>query len=277
MTHIALVTCARFPKLQRDFQHSIGAFQDEGAETSIVVWDDDQVDWSSFDGAVIQSTWDYFENHSKFLAWTERVQTKTRLINNAEVVRWNSDKRYLIDLEADDVSIVPTEIVDDPKNFEQTQIDAETFITKPTVSANSIETYVVDRKDLRTKVRSYETPLLIQPFREEISEGEVSVMYFDYVRSHAVRKTPKPGDFRVQDGWGGTVARCTDVDFGPFDKIALEIGKRWDLAYMRIDGVIVDDRVEVMELELIEPELFFRFEPSATRRYCDAILNRVSR
>ena len=102
---LALVTCATLPDLDPDDRLLLEPLRHLGVDVTAAIWDDPTVDWAGFDLAVIRSTWDYPARRDVFVDWARRVP---RLANPADVIVWNTDKRYLADLAAAGIPIVPT-------------------------------------------------------------------------------------------------------------------------------------------------------------------------
>lgn len=256
-------------------------FQEAGAEVIRVAWSDPGVDWSRFDAAVLRSTWDYFDRFDEFAPWLDRVSSQTRLINSAALVRWNMDKHYLLDLEGQGVPIVPTVPVEvgSPASLRAVLDERgwERAVMKPAVSGAARLTFLVDRDNIEAREPLFaqcveREAMLIQPFAPSVMErGEVSVVVTDGRCTHAVRKVPRPGDFRVQDDHGGTVHHHEPSDA---ERAAAEraVAACPEIPlYARVDLVEDGGVLRIMELELIEPELFFRYCPMAAQRLAAAV------
>lgn len=257
-----------------------------GLASRRVSWSRADVRWEGFAAAVLRTTWDYFERIGEFRAWLDRVEPATRLVNPAPLVRWNVDKHYLRDLEARGVHTVPTlyfEQGDDVHLATLLRVHGlREAIVKPAVAGAARHTYRVDESNLDAHEpiwaeRLRHEAMLLQPLQRSVLEhGEVTVVVIDGHPTHALRKRAKPGDFRVQDDHGGTVH--------PHDPTPAEL----ELAahamaactprpsYGRVDMVTDNDgRLAVMELEVVEPELWLRREPAAAQRLADAIVRLV--
>ncbi|MCX4243059.1 ATP-grasp domain-containing protein [Paraliomyxa miuraensis] len=253
-----------------------------GIATERVSWSRASTPWERFDAAVLRTTWDYCDRFAEFSAWLERVSTRTRLLNPPALVRWNVDKHYLADLRARGVAIVPTVFVErgDPTPLaEQLRTHGlDEAVIKPAISGAARHTYrvradtAVDHQPQWAE-RLREQAMLLQPFQRDVIErGEVTLAVIDGRVTHALCKVPKPGDFRVQDDHGGSVH--------PHEPSAQEVAlaeraiAACDPAplYGRVDMVrTADGSPAVMELELVEPELWFRREPPAATRLAAAI------
>lgn len=285
---IALVTCSSLPAWEMDDRHLHDAFHGKGVELFHPAWDDPRFDWTICDAALIRATWDYPNRLDEFLAWARRIDSVIPLYNPPAVVVWNTNKTYLRDLASRGIPTIPTIWL-----AAGSQVDLKFVLAKqgwdraflkPAIGATARETlrFRVDVDGLSTAKRHLARLLpresfLLQPYLERVErEGELSLIYIDGKFSHAVRKIPVPGDYRVQD------------DFGAGDEPAdvaadvLDIGHRilqsvdHDLVYARVD-LLRDDagHLRLSELELTEPHLFFRHCPPAASRLVDALLTRV--
>lgn len=266
------------------------AFEQAGAATERVAWSDPEQDWTSFDALLIRQTWDYFERYAEFMAWLDRIDGAVRVVNPVAVIRWNADKRYLVDLDDAGISTVPTRVVgrgDTDASLADHMREAgwNKIVIKPAVSGAGRETYRVaggeaeDREALWQRlVRSED--MLVQPFVPAILDsGEVSLVVIDGEATHAVRKIAAPGEFRVQDDHGGTVHphEPNEAERALAERsISAAIARTGaEIAYARVDLVDTPEGPQVMELELIEPELFFRNHPPAADRLARAVLDDI--
>jgi glutathione synthase/RimK-type ligase-like ATP-grasp enzyme len=205
------------------------------------------VDWSGFDLALIRSTWDYHLCPAAFAAWVTRLESSgTVLWNPPSVVRANSDKTYLKALEVAGVGVVSTAWLEQGANADFDEILAQ-------------------------------SGAMVQPYLPEIaSEGEWSFVFLGGEFSHAVLRTPRVGDFRVQEEHGGrTHRREAPPELLAQAREAAIAGPRpW--LYVRVDGVRRGGELVVMELELIEPSLYLAYAPGAARRLAEAVKARLS-
>jgi glutathione synthase/RimK-type ligase-like ATP-grasp enzyme len=237
-------------------------------------WARADVDWTRVGAAVFRTTWDYFLRPAEFAAWLDRAARATRLVNCAALVRWNLDKRYLADLAARGVRVVPGRVVErgDRRPLAE-HLAAEGWadaVLKPVVSGAGRETYRVAPGGAAALEPTFRRlvaaeAMLLQPFqRAVVEEGERSLVVIGGRVTHAVLKVARPGEFRVHDDHGGTVhphaPGAAEVAFAEAAVAACDPRPR----YARVDLVRADDgEPALMELELIEPELFFRFHPPA--------------
>ena len=261
------------------------ALRRAGVDVDWVAWDDPAVDWSGYRAAWIRGTWDYTDRHLEFLDWADRVDAVGELWNPAPVVRWNSHKSYLLDFAARGISVVPSELVpsDSPRSIEAVLAERgwSEAVVKPAVSAGAKGTVRLtlgspDNDAAFAEARKH-GDVLVQPFVAEVAAGETSIMVIDGHPSHAMRKIPAAGDFRVQFHLGGTeVAHEATTAELALAARALEAAGT-DLLYARVDMVTpVGAAPQLMELELIEPYLFLAVAPvGVLDRMVDAVLARM--
>ncbi|HQZ82756.1 MAG TPA: hypothetical protein PLR83_06015 [Pyrinomonadaceae bacterium] len=227
--------------------------------------------WSEFDAVVIRTTWDYQRFPEEFLSVLAEIEAATELYNPLGVVRWNFDKIYLRELAENGVNIVPT--------LFETQYSAENFavwldrlkvpelIIKPRVSATAEHTFRLREFDPTLSESFEQRPFLVQPFLDAIvNEGEYSLFYFGGEYSHAILKEAKTDDFRVQEEHGGIITSIEAADAMKDAATQALAAIAEPLLYARVDLVRnVRGGFQLMELELIEPALYFRMsERSAT-------------
>ncbi len=249
-------------------------------------WSDPSMDWSQCGAAVFRSTWDYFDRFSEFEPWLEQVALKTRLINDAELIRWNIDKRYLADLERAGVAIVPTRFLACAQMTRLSDVMQEQgwddVVFKPVVSGAARLTYRVSLADVEASEACFAhclagEDMMVQAFEPAIVDtGELSVIVIDGCATHAIRKTVRAGDFRVQDDHGGKVeAHVPNVAERRFAEAAVAACPL-PPSYARVDFIMRrEGDFRLMELELIEPELFFRFHPPAADLFAAAVKRRL--
>ena len=283
-THrLAIATSVAEPEIHSDDKHLAASLRSFGVETTACIWNDPAVDWASFDAVLIRSIWDYFKHYASFKQWLAQLPVPT--INNRELLLWNSDKRYLIELEKHGVPIIPTQVV----SASQLQSTLATMLSrevvvKPTVSGTAWHTVrgVAGEPafDLVVAQLPPEFDYLVQPYVPEVArDGEWSLLFFDGEYSHAVIKRPKAGDYRVQSDFGG-VSQLADpgADLLASARRVLEaaaaIGHA-DVAYARIDGVISQGRFLLMELEMIEPFLHLENRADASERFAANLVKRL--
>lgn len=263
---------------------AIPAFADLGWSVDTVSWRDSEVDWNAFAAVVIRTTWDYQKEPQRFLAVLEQIDgSAARLENPLETIRWNLSKIYLRDMEQRGCPIVPT-IWDAAYTAEsfaawRTELAADELIIKPVVSATAEHTYRLREYDARLESVFKMRKFMVQPFMPAIvTEGEFSLFYFGGKFSHAINKSPRPNDFRVQEEHGGiiTAIRPEPSMLSAADKAVEAIGR--ELLYARVDLVHdTADKFLLMELELIEPALYFRMDERSPRFFAEQFACRMQR
>ena len=260
----------------------VQALRAQGLTVERRAWDDPSVDWSQTRSALFRTTWDYFERWPEFSAWLDRVRPQTRLLNPGSLINWNLDKRYLIALAEAGVSVVPTRYVarGDARSLSALMAAAgwREAVVKPAISGAGRDTFRVPVPVSAEHAARYRElvgaeDMLLQPFLPSIlDDGEVSVVVIDGAVTHAVRKVAAAGEFRVQDDHGGTVHPHTPAPDEAEVAAAAIAACSPRPVYARVDLVrMPDGQPAIMELELVEPELFFRFAPHAAVRLGEAV------
>jgi len=246
-----------------------------GVDAEPAPWDDDAVAWADADLVAVRTTWDYTEHRDAFLAWAGRVDAATRLVNPLPVLTWNSHKRYLTDLAAAGVPVVPTVLLEAGGPVPDV-LGEGPLVIKPAVSAGGrgarLGSAAADLRDTAAELL-IGGDVLVQPAVGSIGrDGEVSLIRLGDTWSHAVRKLPAAGGFLVHEKHGGRledhVPTTREVAVAE-QALAAAPGP---VAAARVDLVRLDGEPVVMELELIEPELFLRRAPAAPARLADALL-----
>ena len=237
---------------------------------------------AGFDGAaavVIRSTWGYYRTPEAFRDWTEAMAAATRLFNPIGLVRWNLRKDYVAALASAGIRVPQTRIVSrEAASIERVFAETgwERAVVKPTTGASGHAVELVSREAVAAAMpRLAGDALLVQEFLPEIAEGEVSLVYFDNEFSHAIRKRPTAGEFRVNSRFGATRAAETPTD-GVIRQGATALGVLPEQPlYARVDGVVRGDTLIVIEIEVLEPALFLDFAPAAADRFAEATLRRL--
>lgn len=293
---VVLLTESRYLNPQDDSQYVRNILQEDliitkalekaGLRVTRKDWADASFNWEDAGSVVFRTTWDYFDRFEEFDQWLTQNSDKTLFINSIELIQWNIDKHYLGYLVENNVRTVPTRFI--PRS---SSIDLSDFVKmagwdlaviKPTIGGAARHTYKITPENI-DELSETLAPLLvtedfmIQPFQHSVpTHGEWSFMVFGQQYSHAVLKKAKEGDFRVQDDFGGTVhehvASPEEIEF------VLDVVKACpeEPAYARIDVIRDNDgMLAVSELELIEPELWFRFMPASAELLAKEILRRI--
>jgi glutathione synthase/RimK-type ligase-like ATP-grasp enzyme len=280
VTDIVLLTGRTMPREVPENDLLVGELRALGVTAEIHPWDE-ALDWSGYGLALVRSTWDYWDRLDEFLAWAERTDQQTALRNPAEVIAWNHHKGYLPALGEQGIHVIPTALL--TRGSDRARVDAVLaefrerhgdveIVGKPAVSAGA-------RGALRARVDAPETAAhleglvadgdaLLQPLVDSVlTRGETSLIFFGSEFSHAVRKVPAPGEYRIHEHHGGTVQEHVPTEAELAVARAALAAAPAPVAYGRVDLVELADGPAVMELELIEPELFLPYAAGATTRY----------
>lgn len=284
---IALVTCAALPGLHRDDRVLLEALRKRGFDTEPIVWEDAYQDWREPRLCVIRSTWDYAFRHDAFVDWAKSVAAVTNLWNSAAVVEWNTHKRYLLDLAQRGVPVVPTHLLETGSGVDLAvlvqRLAWKDVVIKAAIAQSGRYAIRVGPDDVSQGQAHLERllphePMLLQPYLNAVEQtGELSLVFIDGEFTHAVRKVPAVGDFRVHEDHGGSVV-CVDPTAAELDVARRALTAVGDpMLYARVD--VVDGfggRPVVMELELVEPELFFERSADAVERMVSGIEHRMA-
>ena len=272
----------------REDQLVIEALVKQGLSVTRKSWDDPSFDWSTTKYALFRTTWDYFDRYAEFSKWLETVSKQTQFINSKNLIYWNIDKHYLQDLSKVGINIPKTVFLEQGSKTSLHNaianakanhgFTANTYILKPCVSGAARHTYKIQENEIENhevifkKLVATEA-MMLQEFQKNIvSKGEISMMVFNGEFTHAVLKVAKAGDFRVQDDFGGTVH-----DYVPnkeqiaFAKSVVKAAPEYPI-YARVD-IFKDNNGNwaLAELEIFEPELWFRLHPKAANILARAI------
>ncbi|MCD0450818.1 hypothetical protein LO762_16695 [Actinocorallia sp. API 0066] len=279
--NVAIATCAALPAGDEDTPALIGELAALGHHAEAVRWDG-PADWAAYDLVMVRSTWDYHDRRGEFLEWARSVP---RLENPAEVLTWNTDKRYLRDLEAAGVPVVPT--LWDPAGLPEWP----DYVIKPAVSAGARDTarWSADEAgpaaEHLSRLRSEGRTVMVQPYLDAVdSAGETALIFFDGVFSHAVRKAPilKAGA-GIQPAIADTKDEREQIAARAASPAELALGGRvlqtvpGRPLYARVDLIPGPDGAPVLlELELTEPSLFLGHAPGAAARLAAALARRLT-
>jgi len=287
MPRVALATCAALPHLDVEDAPLVPALRAAGIDGVPLTWNDPSVPWADYDLVVVRTTWDYPNKIDAFVAWIDRVAAVRTLWNPAPLIRWNTDKEYLRALAERGVPTVPTRWFRRGETADLARVLAEEgwdeAVLKPVVSAGARRTRLVRSDSLAEGARFLaeqlsQRAMMIQPYVTEVSSvGELSLLYFNGTFSHAVRKIPASGDFRVQTEHGGRVLSVspTAAELAAGQRVLDATGS--DTLYARIDLLPrADGQLQLLELEVTEPSMFLNWDPAAPARFASAIAARIS-
>ena len=253
-----------------------------------VSWHSKNVDWNTYDVVVVRSTWDYQQHARAFMQCLRRIDESTAILaNSLRLMTWNISKEYLKDIASQGISIVPTLWLD---TFDLSAVSAgfehfgcERLVVKPTISANADHTYMLDREQLLAQAKDLKSvftdrAFMVQPFIEAVvTQGEYSLFYFNGHYSHTILKSPQQGDFRVQEEHGGSM-QTVDPDEEMLTQARHTMAAMPDDAlYARIDLLRYQDEYVVIEIELIEPSLYFNMDTQSPKRFAEAFVESFGR
>ena len=284
---LALVTAIAAFGLDEDLEPLRIACARAGIEASFVAWDDMTVSWARFDAALLRSPWDYVDRLPEFLAWCDRTAKHTALWNPPEVVRWNTDKRYLGELAARGLPVIESHFLapgDDPAALP----DLAEFVVKPTVGAGSRDAQRYLRADRPAAIAHARRLLdqgrhvLVQPYLKAVDDqGETALLFFEGKFSHAIRKAPL-----LKRGEDPTSALFKAESIQPRQPSAAELDVATrvlaalpfeSLAYARVDLLPSDTGPQLLELELTEPSVFLPYGEGAAARFATVLAARLAR
>ena len=281
---VVLVTGRHLRRPDPEIHLLVAALERESIGVVIRPWDDATA-WASVPLVVVRSPWDYTDAHDEFLSWVRSVAAVTRMVNPPEVLEWNSHKSYLLDLASAGVSTVVTTLVRrNASDAEQARALAAypgEIVIKPAVSVGAIgalraaSSSAAGAAHLAALVEAGD--VLVQPLAHAVLDnGESSLVYFGGQFSHAIRKLPAAGDYRVQEHHGGSVVphEPTAHEFAVAE--AALAAAPAPTAYARVDLVQVGGSPAVMELEAIEPQLFLDRDTDAASRFAAHIATLLS-
>ncbi|HEY9733515.1 MAG TPA: hypothetical protein V6C89_16470 [Drouetiella sp.] len=272
------ITYCDLPNLDADDRLVASELTKRGFECKIADWRDQSVDWSNAGICVLRSTWDYHLHYDEFLSWVAKVSAQTTVWNNAELVRWNSNKTYLFDLNDAGIPIVPTVLFkqNDKSNLSEVMDERGWVrgILKPIVGLSTFGVCQVEKnldasqEQLERMLKTFD--VLLQPFIETVHErGERALVFIGQEYSHTIRKSAfQP---LAQAGEAGETLEQADREELNLARRVLEEVKT-PCAFARVD-LIRDQRGKdlLMELELVEPSLYLQMYPRAISKFADTL------
>ena len=279
---LALLTCEKIPDLIESDRSLIPELAKYGIIAEAVIWDDKTVNWNAYDYLIFRNTWDYFEKETEFNLWLDHIEELgIKTLNPINVIKQNKHKFYLKEIEKNGTLIIPTVFIDKTTTLNLLELIPSNWkkaVIKPAFSGGSYLTTVFDSTDIEKinkeyKEIAFEKELLLQEFMPEIQTlGETSFIFFNKKFSHCVNKKPVKGDFRVQYQFGGEYTLVT-----PPEELIQKAQKIVDnfedkLLYIRIDGIVIDTELHLMEIECIEPDLYFNLSEGSHQRFVESIV-----
>lgn len=283
MKHVGFVTNARLPHLTDSDSFTVAPLRKRGVEVEPIIWTTSPpATLNQFDAIIMRSAWDYHTRADEFIQWLKTLQqTSVPIFNAVDIMVWNMDKSYLLDLSKQGVPIVPSIKVQSLNENILTKINTwSEIIIKPTIGASAYgikKLQTANKKEVIHEINALLSvgDVLIQPFMKEIYEGEISFIFFDKQFSHAVHKFPKKNDFRSQNDFGASQIRI-HPDKKLINQACIILDQiKSPLLYTRLDALVIHNSLQLMELELIEPHLFLEEAPDAAITFADAIARSI--
>ena len=282
---IGILTCENLPELTLEDQLLLPELAKHNITAIAAIWDDKSIQWSDFDYLIFRNTWDYFEKETTFNTWLHHIeQLGVKTLNSIDIIKNNKHKFYLREMEKQGITILPTVFLEKTNHLHLAKIVPthwKKMVLKPAFSAGSYQTEVFELKDIETintqyKAIASEKELLLQEFMPEIQTlGETSFIFFNKKFSHAVNKKPVEGDFRIQIQFGGKY-KLIEPSQELIEKAQKIVHTFPDnLLYARVDGIIIENELHLMEVECIEPDLYFNLSQGALTRYVNAVLELI--
>ncbi len=283
MITIVLATSLDEPDITPSDRLYADALERRGCRVTGAPWDGPREAFAGADAVVLRSTWGYYRALRAFRDWTEAMAAATQLFNPIGLVRWNLRKDYVGKLAAAGVR-VPGSFVVACETAAIERVFTETgwmrAVVKPASGASGYSVELVERATLSEQVAGLSDEaraagVVVQEFLPEIALGELSTVCFDGVFSHAIRKRPPPGEFRSNSRYGPTrSAETPPRDVTEQGAACLRALPEMPL-YARVDGVVRNGQLIVIEVEVLEPALFMEFDPPSAERFAEATLRRL--
>lgn len=294
MVSVALATCREFPELDDEDRLLLPALADLGVDARPAIWTDEHIDWAAYDAVVLRETWDYSDDRDAFLAWVDRVASVSRVFNAADLVRWNTDKRYLRELAGAGLPVVPTRFLEPGDRADDWMPDGDftDLVVKPAVSCGSRNTMRYHTGDPLDAAQQHvrrlleeERTVMVQPYLDAVDTiGETALLFFDGAFSHAIRKGP----LLARGVQGRTVEglfvqeqidprQPSEAERGLAHRVVAAIpGGAERALYARVDLIPGPDGAPLLlELELTEPSLFLSHSAGAPERLAAALVGRL--
>jgi glutathione synthase/RimK-type ligase-like ATP-grasp enzyme len=287
---LALVTAAAAAGLDSDLEPLRQAFIDLDVPVVVVDWDDASADWGRFDAVILRSTWDYVDRFDEFVVWLDRIESQTRVINGRNAIGWNIDKHYLAELAAVDVPVVPTLFVEVGDTADGLDAERSVWVVKPAVGAGSSGAKRCTRAEVDTHIVALHAlgrAAMVQPYLDMIdAESETSLVFindgsglrYDHAFSKAAMLqevgvaagVEREGDLVVKEEIGPRNATNEQIGLAEQVLASAPVQAVGPLAYARVDVVLTSTGSVLMELELIEPSLYFNSSDGSAARAASA-------
>ncbi len=282
---IGFISMLEWPEMVPYDMQAIELLKARKIETEVIFWEEINVEnahqLAAFDLIVIRTCWNYYKKIPAFMKFLDLLeQSEARVYNPVKLIKWNIDKKSLLELQSEGFEIIPTLFVFDGEEgtFEQAVAKGwNQIVLKPMISAGSYDTFVIDANDsqrfLELKNQYFiNRPYMLQEFIPEVLAGEVSTLYFANGYGYSVTKVPKAGDYRVQFQYGG-VYHLQEVN-PEIEDISTKLSEKLNHStlYRRLDGIWRNGRFLIMELELIEPDLYLNLSAEALNQWVENLV-----
>ena len=279
---IALLTCQKLPNLLETESELIPELAKHNIIAKAVIWDDKSINWKQFDVLVFRNTWDYYEKQTEFDLWLSKIEKLgIKTLNSISIINQNKHKFYLKELQKQGITIIPTVFIDKTNHLNIAEIIPSYWkkaVIKPAYSGGSFQTQLFEISEIEKINQQYksiaaEKELLLQEFMPEIqSLGETSFVFFNRKFSHAVNKKPAKDEFRIQNQFGGmyTLVQPNLELIQKAQKIVNTFSD--ELLYARVDGIIIENELHLMEIECLEPDLYFYLSEGSIERFVASII-----
>jgi len=276
MKNLGFITCEKFKTLYHDDHHLIQPLAEVEIAVEVLIWD--KHDPNDFDALLFRSAWDYHFKTPEFENWLETLtQIDIPVFNPVSIIKKNYDKFYLKELADSGLPIIRTLFFENVKDIDLKQIlknqGWEKAVIKPAISMSAFKTHLITPENIDTFQKELTTiyedrKVILQQFAKPIIEtGEWSLVFFEKEYAFTVLKSPKKGEFRVQGELGGSIQLVQ-----PSEEVIAQAKQfldyyEEDILYARVDGIVENGQFRLMELELIDPELYFRIAPKGKERF----------
>lgn len=259
------------------------ALEQKGLKVTRTNWDNPVFNWAETGYVILRTPWDYFSRYDEFAPWLEKAARLTRFINPVDIINWNIDKHYMLELQDAGINIPPTIFIEPGDQRTLAEITGELkwdeFILKPAISGGAWHTYRISKDEILQHEQIYkeliqERSMLIQEYQKSITtHGEVSYMVIGGKYTHAILKRGKGSDFRIQESFGGTIQDYIpskeEIDFAQ----NVVKNSKPGILYARVDVMWDNNNILTLgELEVFEPALWLRRNPDAAELLADEVV-----
>jgi len=281
--YICFVTDKDEPLLTKDDRVLAQYLLSKNITIEAAIWDDEKVLWQQYDVIILRSTWDYHTQTGKFNKWLDQLELLScKVLNAVSIIRWNLNKKYMLDFSSKETIFPPFQFCLQKSGSSLSAImkanNWHKAVVKPAVSCGSFNTWVTTASSAAGDEKLFQEMLcdgdvLVQEFMDEVTEnGELSLIFFNKKFSHAVLKKARPGDFRVQAKFGGTIGAIDPGNIVIARAQAILNSIDEPLLYARVDGIPMNNGdFYLMEVELIEPALFIQNNEASCESFYRAL------